>query len=212
MMFKRNSQNGNFLPDKRDSEVLAKNDKSILEKTHIKKCQYLNIHRQNLINFNNELTIPSPGEIIKIRTQKQHNAFTYILALKEKYKTIDSLTILTFNINEKTLYVLDDWLKNGTLKKLCLCVSESISFRMPKRYEYIINNFKGKADIIFAWNHAKIALIKCQDNYYVVEGSGNYSDNAEIEQYIFENSKESYDFDMQNLVNNIFTSKKVKII
>ena len=37
--------------------------------------------------------------------------------------------------------------------------------------------------------------IKTTDNrYFVVEGSGNLSNNARIEQYLFEQSKEMFDF------------------
>ena len=33
-----------------------------------------------------------------------------------------------------------------------------------------------------------------QGNHYVVEGSGNMSQNGQYEQYIFENNKPVYDF------------------
>jgi len=48
--------------------------------------------------------------------------------------------------------------------------------------------------LAFVWNHAKVMGIKSGSNYYIIEGSGNLSDNARIEQYLIENCKETYDF------------------
>ena len=44
------------------------------------------------------------------------------------------------------------------------------------------------------WNHSKVQLIKSDGNYFVVEGSGNFSENAANEQYIFVNNEEVYRF------------------
>jgi len=66
-----------------------------------------------------------------------------------------------------------------------------------------LRNAVKKAKIAFTWNHCKIGLIKTKENYYVIEGSGNYSENEEVEQYIFENLKESYYFDYDNLLQRL---------
>ena len=68
---------------------------------------------------------------------------------------------------------------------------------LPNRYNELIElkNNNPEISLIFAWNHTKIIGIKTANNeYYVAEGSGNMSNNARIEQYLFEQSKESYDF------------------
>ena len=48
--------------------------------------------------------------------------------------------------------------------------------------------------IVYAWNHSKVQLIKSNGNYFVVEGSGNFSENAANEQYIFLNNEYVYKF------------------
>jgi hypothetical protein len=48
--------------------------------------------------------------------------------------------------------------------------------------------------VYYAWNHAKISLIRIGDQHFVVEGSGNWSENAQHEQYVFVNSKKIFDF------------------
>ncbi len=205
---------GQFKPDYTDSEVLAKNKDNEINKTFIKINKYKELHYNKIENVKKDLNLPEKGEIIKIRVQRAYNAFTFILAIKEKYDIIDELDILTFNINEKTLLTIFDWIEKNELKKFSLCVSESVKSRMPKRVELIKNLYtknKNKNILIaFVWNHAKIALIKAGGNYYVIEGSGNYSDNEEVEQYIFENNKDSYDFDKNNLIPHLLNKAKLQ--
>ena len=57
---------------------------------------------------------------------------------------------------------------------------------------------------MYAWTHAKICLLKTDDFDFVIEGSGNWSENAHFEQYVFANSKGLYDFRM-----SLFTSVDV---
>ncbi len=47
--------------------------------------------------------------------------------------------------------------------------------------------------------HAKILLAKCEENYYVLTGSGNFAKNARIEQYNFVNNKELFYFYLNNI-------------
>jgi hypothetical protein len=98
----------------------------------------------------------------------------------------------------------------GSLK---IVISDSINFRMPERIremkaEYEKKRFNFELELV--WNHTKIALIKCKENYYVIEGSGNYSDNSEIEQYRFENNKQSYDFHKDWIEKQVFEKRLKK--
>jgi len=52
------------------------------------------------------------------------------------------------------------------------------------------DNFK----LIQKNSHAKITLINAGNEYYVISGSGNYSNNPKIEQYTVLKDKELYDF------------------
>jgi len=206
---------GSFKSNKTDSEILAKGKEKTLKENFVKIQKYKNLHYQNLADFKKDLRLPEKNEIIKIRVQKSYNAFTFILAIFENFGKIDELDILTFNINERTLLTIFDWIENGYLKKFGLCVSESVKSRMPKR-EILIKNLYQKyktnceLNIAFTWNHCKIALVRVDDNFYVIEGSGNFSDNEEVEQYIFENSEKSYNFDKNNLILHLLNKAKLQ--
>ena len=47
--------------------------------------------------------------------------------------------------------------------------------------------------VAYCWTHAKVIAASIGDNRYVIEGSGNLSTNARIEQYVVENSEQMYD-------------------
>ena len=58
----------------------------------------------------------------------------------------------------------------------------------------IVKYGRSRIKVSFSWNHTKIMCFNVRENYYVIEGSGNLSDNARIEQYLFEKSKTAYEF------------------
>lgn len=47
---------------------------------------------------------------------------------------------------------------------------------------------------MFTWSHAKVAMLETKDDFFVIEGSGNWSENACYEQYVFANSKGLFNF------------------
>lgn len=55
----------------------------------------------------------------------------------------------------------------------------------------------------YAWNHSKVTLLRSSDNHFVIEGSGNFSDNSRHEQYIFLNSKKVFYFRKNWIMNDI---------
>lgn len=61
----------------------------------------------------------------------------------------------------------------------------------------------------FGWSHMKITVIKAKDNFFQFEGSMNYSTNNMAEQLVFENNKNTYNFDY-NFINELVTDKKNK--
>ena len=203
------NHSGTLKPDKTDSEILAKGKEGAIKKAFVKSVKYENVHLENISNLDEDLSLPEKGECYKIRVQKRYNAFTFLLKIQQHHEVIDELTILTFNMNESALIILKKWIDTGIVKDLTLCISESVKSRMPKRYELVKDLFQHTNHrVAFTWNHCKIALVKCKSDYYVIEGSGNFSNNEEVEQYLFENSKENYDFDKYNLVEHLFNVVK----
>jgi len=188
--------------DKRDSDDLVAEAAAKGEVAKIKSrerfIKYKNLHFLKLSNIKELLPLPKENEQYRIITQEAFNAYTFILYILER-EEIEHMHLSTFNIKETIIEALFDLLKAGQIKTLRLMISESVRFRMPKRIAQLQDLFtqnKDKYDIKVKlnWNHSKIILVKTKDNFYCIEGSGNLSDNAQIEQYIIDNNQDLYDF------------------
>lgn len=91
--------------------------------------------------------------------------------------------------------VLLRWQDKGVIGNIHLHISETIKFRMPKIFERLMALQRdGTIQLSFAWSHKKITCMDTAAGCYVVEGSGNYGENAMEEQYVFLKSKKIYEF------------------
>jgi len=69
--------------------------------------------------------------------------------------------------------------------------------------EMQINN-RDQITVHYAWNHSKITLIETKGDFFVFEGSGNWSENAQFEQYLFFNYKALYDFRLSCITHDLY--------
>jgi hypothetical protein len=191
------------LRNKKDSDDLAdeaeRKGNLVKQKTFSKLSRFQNMQFKKIKSLEEFFFIPQKNEECRLITQGSFNMFTILMFFQRKYDIIDELYITTFNIKEIVIDSLFQLLKEKKVKKLRIMVSESIKFRMPKRVEQLIEMtrlFKEDFDVKLKlnWNHSKIMLAKLEDDYYVLEGSGNLSDNAQIEQYVVSNSEEIFNF------------------
>lgn len=149
------------------------------------------------VNNLNELCgkLPDNNEIFFIETKKSFTAFTFIVYVLKHTGRIEHLYIATYSTNERIINALIRWKERGMIGTIHLHISETIKFRMPKIFERLINLRKdGIIELSFAWSHKKITGMLTPSGHYVVEGSGNYGENALEEQYVFLKNKEVYEF------------------
>jgi hypothetical protein len=97
--------------------------------------------------------------------------------------------------------------RQGVVDKITLLVSDTMIRRNPATADLLAsaNLEYPNLTVLFAWVHAKVCLIETNEANYVIEGSGNWSENAYYEQYVFANSKGLYDFRMQ-----LFTEVEIR--
>lgn len=147
------------------------------------------------INKLNEIcTVPGPNEQFRIVTQKAINSFDFILAILHEEK-IEELIVAFYRIGKKVIQELKDLQEKGNIKHIHFLVNDAIPKLTPDAYNLLKSLETEKFIVRLENNHTKIILIKTnKDNFYVIEGSGNLSINARIEQYCFDNNKELFDF------------------
>jgi hypothetical protein len=129
----------------------------------------------------------------------------------EHYGKLDFLSIQTYTIDEKTIFTLYELLNNGKIEKLQIIMTETAVFRLPKIYKLLKDIFANheNCNLSFYWVHSKVHLLRCGNDKYVIDGSGNFSMNAQIEQYNIFHSDQMFDFDY-DMCNNFFFGEKLR--
>ena len=169
--------------------------------------KYLAAHYQKVSSLENDLfRIPTQEEFFFLQSDTAFNAFTFI-PLVAKVFPIKELHATTYSISRKVIDALIELHDKGMIERITLLISDS----MIKRNPIVIDNLMAMAQsrpnltVLYAWVHAKVCLMQTHENYFVVEGSGNWSENAHYEQYTFANSKGLYDFRLK-----LFTETNLK--
>lgn len=140
---------------------------------------------------------PKKNEQFRIITEKQFNAYAVILNLIEQNE-IDEIHLAIYRINQPTVESLISFIDCGKIKKASFIISNF--FNQTKKPEIWAKRLKSYCNNnpncrhAYTHNHAKVLCVKMEEEYFVFEGSGNMSDNARVEQYLYENNKQAFDF------------------
>lgn len=150
--------------------------------------------------------IPQPGEFFALWTLKSFNAFTIIPYMIKTVGSINYLVISTYSINMRIIDSLCRKFDEGNIGHVKIFISDSIKNRMPRVVDHLHMMMTNRHQITvhYAWNHSKITLIEAGGEFYVFEGSGNWSENAQYEQYLFFNHKSLYDFRLKCITHDLY--------
>ncbi|AFR35886.1 hypothetical protein [Riemerella anatipestifer] len=159
------------------------------------KSVYLNKHLERVENLNQLVRIPQEGEVFFLQTEKAFNAFTFIPWIA-KLHFIEELYASTYSISRRVVEALQELQQNGRVGKVTLLISDSMPKRNPLTIDVLegVCKHNGNFNVKYFWNHSKICLLKVDGFHLVLEGSGNWSENAQLEQYVLANSKEVFEF------------------
>lgn len=206
------------LVDKRDSETLAEESEKrgelkLTGKPDAALAKYNHAHLQQIAKHEDLLNLPNLGKVAFYFSQKDLNAYTLILWVLQKVGHIDSLFLTTFNINQDISRALAGLIDNNDVDKISIVISQSIEKRMPDRIEELRLLWETRQErmrVSLCWNHSKVALIAASDGQrFLITGSGNYSFNAELEQYEIWNSQPLYDWSLNVLERRCFSEARM---
>ena len=187
--------------------------KALSEKTESEKLselytsKFLVFHFEKLKSLEENLKrLPTPEEIFFLQSDNAFNAFTFIPFVAKNHP-IKELHASTYSISRKVIDALIEMHDRGMIEQITLMISDSMIKRNPLTIANLMAMATSRPNlkVVYAWSHAKVCLMKTHDNYYIIEGSGNWSENAQYEQYILANSKGVYDFRME-----LFTNSNLK--
>lgn len=169
--------------------------------------KYLATHFQKVAALEEDLfRVPTREEFFFLQSDNAFNAFTFI-PLIAKRESIKQLYASTYSISRRVIESLIELHDAGLIEQLTLLISDSMIKRNPITIDNLMamKNSRPNMQVLYAWVHAKVCLLQTHENFYVIEGSGNWSENAYYEQYVFANSKGLFDFRKQ-----LFTDSKLK--
>jgi hypothetical protein len=187
--------------------LVKKEDLPTDKKEELFTSKYLASHYQKVSSLENDLMrVPCPEEFFFLQSDTAFNAFTFIPLVAKLYP-IKELHASTYSISRKVISALIEMHDKGQIERVTLLVSDSMIKRNPLTIENLMAMASSRPNVtvLYAWVHAKVCLLQTHEHYYVIEGSGNWSENAHYEQYTFANSKGLYDFRMK-----LFTDSKLK--
>ena len=168
--------------------------------------KFLNVQSHIVNNLSEDMKrLPEDGEIFFLQTMASFNAFTFI-ELISRLQFIEELYATTYSVSLSVLEALQEMQQAGRIGRIKLLISDSMRQRNPRICD-ALNAWaetNGDVTIIYTWNHSKITLAKTEFGHYCIEGSGNWSKNAQYEQYIFTNNE-----DVLNLRKQLFYDCKV---
>jgi len=170
------------------------------------ESKYLLAHFENVNKLEGQLKrLPSAEEFFFLQTNNSFNAFTF-LPFVCKYVKVRRLYASTYSISRKVITALMELHSRGFVDEITLLISDSMVKRNPMTIDVLLSVAAANPNlkVLFGWNHSKVCLLESSPcpskggeiNHFVIEGSGNWSDNAAMEQYTFANCKGLYDFRM----------------
>jgi len=153
-----------------------------------------------------EIGLPKRGWQLRLITTKAFNAIAIIKLIAEA-EIIREAKLVIFAINIQAAQTLIELKQRHLLQDTTLIIS-SIRNAGIKDKSKAVTLLQSHFEIIFITSHAKIAVLKtAQGNYYSIEGSGNLSFNARLEQYIIDNDQGLWNFSNE-WINEIQKMKK----
>lgn len=150
----------------------------------------------DIIHDIEKLQIPKDGEQIRIVTFKSFNTVLFLKHICET-ETIEHLILAVYSFNYDASVLINDLVNSGKIKRATILMS-NLRNKAHRKKEQLTRDMlvdNPNIDLFFASSHAKIMAMKTsKGNHYVLEGSGNLSFNSRVEQYVFDNNKQLFEF------------------
>lgn len=160
------------------------------------RSKYLATHFKKLESLEKDLhRLPTKDEFIFLQSAASFNAFTFIPFIAKPFH-IEHLYATTYSISRRVIDAIMELHDSGMIARVTLLISDSMIKRNPQTIDNLLamQSTRGNVEVLFGWIHAKVALAKTAEHHFVVEGSGNWSENAKYEQYTFAESRGLFEF------------------
>lgn len=139
--------------------------------------------------------MPQPDQIVAIKTNGLSDTGSIFHYLAEN-NSLKELYLATWIISRQNIEVLTKALDEGRLKKAYFVVSTRLKELKKANYSFLVEEFQKRSDKIkfkVCNSHAKtFSVSDTEGNYFTVTGSGNWTENPRIENYLILNNKDLF--------------------
>jgi len=138
--------------------------------------------------------LPSKNECLLIKTNgcsDTGSIFDYI----SKTGAVNELYLSTWIISRTNIDYIAELIDAGDVEKLVFVISVRQKQLKKANYAHLVEELNKRQDVAqykVCNCHAKTFSCRVGDNYYTVTGSGNWTKNPRIENYIILNDKEAF--------------------
>lgn len=177
-----------------ENKIKKVNKKSISSKAEMKKIDrllYRDKHCKEVVDF------PSNDEVSIYVSNGLSDAGSFLYAFYEKFGIIEEALIATWTISRANVLKLIEYIDSGKIKNLTFLLNDGMlktSSTKPiyglLRVEFDKRNIKYSV----ANSHAKVQAYKSGETMITISGSGNWSLNPRIEDYVLIGGKKTFDF------------------
>lgn len=177
-----------------ENKIKKINKKSISSKAEMKKIErllYRDKHCKEVVDF------PNNDEVSIYVSHGLSDAGSFLYAFYEKFGIIEEALIATWTISRANVLKLIEYIDSGKIKNLTFLLNDGMlktSSTRPiyglLRVEFDKRNIKYSV----ANSHAKVQAYKSGETMITISGSGNWSLNPRIEDYVLIGGKKTFDF------------------
>lgn len=181
--------------NREDLKVLENKKDKLLEKDRKLYIKYMERQYVRISILDDLICLPKPGELLRLVTQQNFNAFALFLFIIKKEDPTE-IYLTTYSVDKQTIKGIGIILEKNPDLKITIVIASLLKHDKPELRNILISYaYKYKyCQFVEAYNHTKIIAVKTTNNFYVIEGSGNLSANARIESYLFDNLEDSFNF------------------
>lgn len=146
-----------------------------------------------------------PGEAHFILTTNRINMRTFLLWILQHSdgEVIDELIVATYSVTSNTSIMFLSLFDTGRIRKAAFVICGHL-LRVNNRavIDFVDECRKRNIPVLIRNNHSKILLAQCGLQKISLMGSGNFSENADIEQYLMIDDGRIFDFYREALLSD----------
>lgn len=151
------------------------------------------------------IDFPNNSEVAIYISYGLSDAGSFLYAFYEKYGVIEEAYIATWTISKNNVLKLLDYVDSGKILNLTFLLNDGMLKTASTKpiYGLLRNEFDNRnIKYAVANSHAKVQAYKSKKNSCVISGSGNWSLNPRIEDYVLIGGNDFFEF-TKNWINKI---------